>query len=185
VKHDELLLALLVVFAPLSLLTIGGGLGIMGDVQRAVVLSQGWFTQPEFLELFALSRVAPGPGTLIVTLIGSHVAGWSGAIIASLAIFGPSSLLTYAAAHFWHRGGSPAVWQRAVVRGLAPIAAGLILSSTALLLHAAPVQLAAWPVAIGVAILCLHGRLGPITLLLLGAGAYLALIWILPSAWQG
>ena len=179
-KHEDLLLALLATFSPLSLLTIGGGLGIMGDVQRMAVLEHGWFTQPEFLEVFALSRVAPGPGTLIVTLIGWHVAGWSGALAASLAIFGPSSLLTYAAARFWHRGGPPAPWQRAVVRGLAPIAAGLILSSTALLLRAASVPTAAWPAAAAVTLLCLRSRLGPVSLLALGGAAYLALYGLMP-----
>jgi chromate transport protein ChrA len=48
-----------------------------------------------------LSRIlyvpAPGPGALLTTLIGWKTAGFTGAVIASLALFVPSSLLSYGA----------------------------------------------------------------------------------------
>ncbi len=166
---DSPLLTLLLSLAPLSLMTIGGGLSIIGDLQRIAVQYQ-WFTPQDFNEIFALSRVAPGPATLIVTLMGWHVAGLLGALVASIAIFVPSSLLTYAIARVWHAHKST-VWQQAVARGLAPIAAGLILSGTIRLLQDANGHAVAWTIAVLIAILSWHTRLGPLRLL--GAGAVL------------
>ena len=171
-KEDSVFL-LLVKILPLSLMTIGGGLSIMGDLQR-LSLEYGWFTAEGFNEIFALSRVAPGPATLIVTLIGWHVAGFAGAVAASLAIFLPSSILTYGVARLWHAHRS-AVWTKAVANGLAPIAAGLIIASvTTLLRHAVGLEIA-WLVAILTAALSWRMRSGPIPLLAIGSIVFVVL----------
>jgi chromate transporter len=173
VDKDDSVLLLLIKLAPLSLMTIGGGLSIVGDLQR-LSIEHGWFTAGGFNEIFALSRVAPGPATLIVTLIGWHVAGLAGAIAASLAIFLPSSVLTYGVARLWHAHRS-SIWARAVATGLAPIAAGLIISSTAALLQHAVGQYIAWLVAILTAVLSWKTRSGPLPLLAIGAAVFLVL----------
>ena len=94
---------LIVVFAPLSLLSIGGGQSIVAAMDQQVVHVYGWLTQTEFIDLFAISRAAPGPGSLLVTLIGWKVAGIPGALIASAALFLPSSVLAYGVTRLWHR----------------------------------------------------------------------------------
>jgi chromate transporter len=126
---------ILLLLAPLSLMTVGSGQSIMADLQANVV-GNGWLTQKEFLDVFAIGRMAPGPNSILVTLIGWKVAGLSGAIIASIGIFLPSSLLLYSFMNVWARfRGAP--WQIALERGLAPIASGLIIaSSLALIQHA-------------------------------------------------
>ena len=168
---DDSVLLLWAKLAPLSLMTIGGGLSIVGDLQR-LSIEHGWFPVEGFNEIFALSRVAPGPATLIVTLIGWHVAGLAGAVAASLAIFAPSSVLTYIVARLWHAHRS-ATWARAVAIGLSPIAAGLIISSTAALLQHAVGQYIAWLVALLTAVLSSKFRLGPLPLLAIGASVFL------------
>src|SRR5260370_458497 len=77
---QKLLLALAAVFAPLSLATIGGGQAVVADIQRQVVGVHHWMTAAQFLDAFAISRMAPGPGSLLVTLIGWDRAGFLGAI---------------------------------------------------------------------------------------------------------
>lgn len=168
---DDSVLMLAVKLAPLSLMTIGGGLSIVGDLQR-LSIEHGWFTVEGFNEIFALSRVAPGPATLIVTVMGWHVAGLAGAIAASLAIFLPSSILTYSVARLWHVHRS-AIWTRAVAIGLAPIAAGLIISSTAALLLHAVGQYVAWVAAILTATLSSRTRSSPLPLLTIGAAVFM------------
>lgn len=119
------LLGLVLVFVPLSLLSFGGGQAIVADMQHQTVALHGWLTDGQFVDLFALSRAAPGPTTLIAALIGWQVAGFAGALVAALAIYVPSSIVVYAASRWWHRrAGSP--WREALERGLAPIAVGLI-----------------------------------------------------------
>jgi chromate transporter len=105
--HDELgrtLVALCLVFVPLSLLSIGGGAAILADIEHQAVTVQGWTTQREFADLFAISRAAPGPGTMLSALIGWKVAGWTGAVTATLALYAPSSLLAYCASRLWDAG---------------------------------------------------------------------------------
>jgi chromate transporter len=173
-NDENPLLALVLVFAPLSLLAIGGGGSLLGDIQQQVVVHHGWMSAREFQEAFATSRVAPGPGILIVTLIGWHVAGALGAILATAAIVLPSSLVLYALAHVWH-SGRPAKWQKALSRGLAPIAAGLILASAFRLLSQSDGQIVAWVVAAGVAAVGLSSRVNQIVLLGLGATCFVGL----------
>jgi chromate transporter len=126
--HDwRTLLTLVLVFAPLSLFSIGGGASLLAEIEQQAVGIHHWTTQRQFADLFAISRAAPGPGTMLSTLIGWKIAGWAGALTATVALYLPSSLLVYGAARLWGRWrGSP--WHTAVEQGLAPIAAGLMLA---------------------------------------------------------
>lgn len=166
--RENPLLALLAVFAPLSFLTVGGGQSVIAEIHRQAVSVHGWMTDGQFIDLYGLSRLSPGPGSLLVTMIGWQVAGVWGAVLASLAIFLPSSLLVYALARLWarHRGAG---WQLAVERGLAPVAAGMILAAGATLLASAEGGWLAWAVALGTAGLMLFTRRSPFWGL--GAGA--------------
>src|ERR1700739_3430217 len=121
------LLALALVFAPLSLLSIGGGASLLAEIEHQSVTVHGWTTEHEFADLFAISRAAPGPGTMLSTLIGWKVAGVPGALTATFALYLPSSLVAFGVSKMWGRWrGSP--WHGAIERGLAPIAAGLVLA---------------------------------------------------------
>ncbi len=100
---NERLLGLVLVFVPLSLLSFGGGQAIIADMQQQTVAVHGWLTDAQFVDLFALSRAAPGPTTLIAALIGWQVAGLAGALVAAFAIYVPSSIIVYAASRWWHR----------------------------------------------------------------------------------
>src|ERR1700739_4890740 len=97
---DELrtLLALAVVFVPLSLLSIGGGASLLADMEHQSVAVQGWTTPREFADRFAISRAAPRPETMLSTLIGWKAAGWAGAITPTVALYLPSSLLVFCVA---------------------------------------------------------------------------------------
>ncbi len=130
----QVLLQLALLFGSLSLLAFGGGTAVIPDMQRAVVDVHHWLTAPEFLAFFAISRAAPGPGSLIVVLIGQKVAGIAGAVVAGLAMFGPSCVLVYVAARVWHRAGG-AAWRLHVERALAPIAIGLTFASAIALMR--------------------------------------------------
>jgi len=122
------LVKLALLFAGLSLLAIGGANSVVPEMQRVSVNVEHWMTGREFLDFFAISRMAPGPGSLIVTLIGEKVAGPLGAAVATVAMFGPSCLLVYLAARLWHRARD-ATWRQTAERGLAPVAVGLVFAS--------------------------------------------------------
>src|SRR6266849_9108811 len=135
---DNRLLGLVLVFAPLSALSFGGGQAIIADMQHQTV-AQGWLSDTEFADLFAISRAAPGPSTLISALIGWQVAGLLGAIVATLAIYIPSSLAVYGAVRWWH-ASKESPWRGALERGLAPVAVGLVFAGAVAVMQAAQVN---------------------------------------------
>jgi chromate transport protein ChrA len=71
----DALIALGLVFAPLSLLSFGGGNAVLADIAQQAIHVQGWTSEREFADLFALSRAAPGPGSMLAALIGWKAAG--------------------------------------------------------------------------------------------------------------
>lgn len=164
------LAALAALFGQLSLLAFGGGISVLPEMQRQVSDVHGWMSAADFGALFALSQAAPGPNLMIVTLVGWRVAALPGALVATVAMFLPSSLLTGAMVTVWQRfRHSP--WRRRVQSGLLPITAGLIASSAALITVAADTS---WPLALvtaAVAGLMLATRLHPLWLLGLGGVA--------------
>lgn len=123
----SLLTKLFLVFAPLSLSAFGGGISVISAIQHQVVDVYRWTTGPEFLELFAIARAAPGPGSMMLTtLIGLKVAGMPGALIATLGMFLPSSILCIGCAAVWKRYRSHPVTQT-LEKALLPIGAGLLI----------------------------------------------------------
>lgn len=163
--------ALVFVFLPLSLVSIGGGPSVIAGMQHQS-LANGWTSQSEFADLFAISRAAPGPGALLAPLIGWQAAGWLGAIVVSLAFFVPSSMLVYGVARVGQRWrGSP--WLRAIELGLAPITVGLVLAGGYAILRFESLYGAGWIIALLVAVCRLRFRnLHPLVLIALGAAIF-------------
>ena len=123
-------------FASLSLLAIGGINALLPEFHRVVVDVEGWMTSAEFADLFALAQLAPGPNAMVVSLFGWKVAGIAGAFVATIAVCGPSSVLSYFAIRALERMRDATI--RAVLqRALAPVAIGLALASGYTLARAA------------------------------------------------
>lgn len=162
------------VFAPLSFVTIGGGQSAIADIQRQVVEVHHWMSDAEFLDTFAISRMAPGPGSLIVTLIGWKLAGFWGAVVGTLAIFGPTTFLILGVAHLWRRYRG-ARWQVALETGLRPVSAGMLLSAGYILLQALGGGIYALVVAGASTVVLLATRINPLVVIGAGAGIFLVL----------
>jgi chromate transporter len=178
--REGALLTLVAVLAPLSLVSFGGACSIYAPLQHQTVDVLQWLTPREFVDLFAIARVTPGPGSMLATLIGFKVAGLAGAAVATLALYLPSSLICFAVARVWNRyRGRP--WHQPFEDGLAPIGAGLLFAGVVAVLRlGASGQL--WPLSCGIAAtvaatLTLRPRLHPSWLLLGGA-----LLFVLASA---
>ena len=67
----------------------GSGLAIVPLLERDFVHRLGWLSSQQFLDALAFGQITPGPVLITVTFIGFRVAGWLGAIAATLAIFLP------------------------------------------------------------------------------------------------
>jgi chromate transporter len=168
----ETIVALTLVFAPLSLLSFGGSNAVIADIAQQSIAVHHWTSDREFADLFALSRAAPGPGSMLAALIGWKAAGLAGALTATTALYAPGAVLVYAVSRVWGRWrGSP--WHTAIERGLTPIAAGLFLSGGIAVLRASP---GGWPVwaaaALTTVALLRWPKLHPVPLLLAGAALF-------------
>ena len=78
-------------FGLMSLFAVGGANSAIPEMNRIAVDVRHWMSDKEFADLFAISQLSPGPNVLIVTLIGYSVAGIAGALVATVAMCGPTA----------------------------------------------------------------------------------------------
>jgi len=169
---DDLPLALIAVFVPFSLVSIGGGISVMAGIQHEVVDVRHWVTPRDFVDLFAISRAAPGPGSMLSTLIGWHMMGWTGAIITTLSLFVPSSLLCYGVALVWRRYRGRR-WHTALEKGLTPVGTGLLLAGVVSILRIGGGGVLSWAVAFGSAgLMTWRPKLHPLLVFALGGAIF-------------
>ena len=155
-------------FALLSLMAIGGVSSILPDMQRYVVEANHWLSAKQFADAYALGQAAPGPNMMFVTLLGWQLAGWAGAIVATLAIVAPPILLTMVATRLNARNPD-APLGRAIRGGLGPIAIGLTLSSGWILAQSSDHDWRTALLTLLTVVLMLRTRLNPMWLILAGA----------------
>jgi len=128
--------ALALQFAVLSLVAFGGANAVIPEIHRQSVAVHHWMSDQDFAALFAISQAAPGPNVLIATLIGWKAAGLAGAVVATVAMCGPSCFLVFWVSKVWDRY-SHTRWRAAVGAGIAPVAVGLVCASAQMLVRAA------------------------------------------------
>jgi chromate transporter len=156
-------------FGTLSFLAIGGVNALIPDIHRRVVEIEHWMTDAQFSQAFAISQASPGPNMLIVSVIGWNVYGFLGALVATLAICLPSSMLTYGISHVWNRFRD-APFRAAIQRGLAPVTVGLVLASGYVLVRATDTTWVSYALTASTTLLALSTRIHPLWLLLAAGG---------------
>ena len=85
-----ILLELFLTFFEIGALTFGGGYAMIPFVKDAV-LTHGWLTEDELLNMIAVSESTPGPIAVnMATFVGSTQAGVLGSIVATLGVVLPA-----------------------------------------------------------------------------------------------
>ena len=166
--------SILLVFLPLSLVTIGGGQSAIADMHRQIVEAHHWMSAAQFVDAFAIARLAPGPGSLLATLIGWQIAGFWGALAATAGIFGPTAFLIYGVAHIWSRYEGARLL-RALEKGLRPVAAGMILAASYVLIQSLDSGWLGRGTALVSTALLLLTSVNPLLLIAGGAGCFVGL----------
>ena len=166
--------SLLLVFLPLSVVTIGGGQSAIADMHRQIVEVHGWMSASQFVDAFAIARLAPGPGSLLATLIGWRIAGFWGALAATIGIFGPTALMIYGVAKLWSRYEGARLL-KALERGLRPVAAGMILAASYVLIGSLDSGWIGRGLALASTALLLATPVTPLLLIGGGAGCFILL----------
>lgn len=126
------LIKLLLFFLKAGALTFGSGLVIVPFLQQGVVQQHGWLGERDFLVAVAVGMISPGPVVITATFVGYLVAGFQGALMATIGIFLPSFVLVLVAAPLLarHRGNR---YVQGFVKGAYAAAIGTILGACVLL----------------------------------------------------
>jgi chromate transporter len=92
-------------FTKAGAFVFGSGLAIVPFLHSGVVNEYHWLNEHEFLDAVAVAMITPGPVVITVGFIGYLVAGFPGAVIASVATFLPCYLLTILPAPYFKKYG--------------------------------------------------------------------------------
>jgi len=110
----------------------GSGLAIVPFLREGVVNQNHWLTERQFLDAVAIGLITPGPVVITAAFIGYLVGGLAGAGVATVAIFTPIYLgVVIPGRWFVRHQDNPQI--RAFVRGATAAAAGAIAGATVVL----------------------------------------------------
>ena len=116
-------------FVQVGLFCVGGGYASMPLIQAQVIDLHDWLTMSEFVDIFTISQMTPGPiGINAATFVGMKVAGVGGAIVATLGFVTPSFILGIILAKLFFKYGNIGVI-RGILNGLRPAVVALICSA--------------------------------------------------------
>ncbi|SFT47123.1 chromate transporter [Selenomonas sp. GACV-9] len=113
-------------FAKVAIFCVGGGYASMPLIQAAVVDTYHWMSLSEFVDIFTISQMTPGPiGINAATFAGQKIAGFPGAVCATVGFCTPSLIIGIALTRlFFSYGDIGAI--RGVLNGLRPAVVALI-----------------------------------------------------------
>src|SRR5215813_9854924 len=123
---------LLTFFLKAGSLTFGSGLVIVPFLEKGLVQQTGWLDERQFLVAVAIGMMSPGPVVITATFVGAIVAGFWGALVATVGIFLPSFLFVLIVAPILIRNRANRNVQ-GFVKGAYAAAIGTILGACVLL----------------------------------------------------
>ena len=116
-------------FFQVGLFCVGGGYASMPLIQAQVIDIHAWISMSEFIDIFTISQMTPGPiGINAATFVGMKVAGFLGAIVATLGFVTPSFILGIILAKLFFKYGNIGVI-KGILNGLRPAVVALICSA--------------------------------------------------------
>jgi chromate transporter len=87
------LLRLFLSFLKIGSVVFGSGYVLLAFLQSEFVEHLHWLTEKQLIDAVAVGQFTPGPLFTTATFIGYVVAGWAGAVVATVGIFLPGFLL--------------------------------------------------------------------------------------------
>jgi len=169
----SLLIHLAWTFALLSVLAVGGGTAVLPEMQT-ILAHQFGIDHTQFVHIYSVGQLAPGPNMLMVLVIGYQIAGLIGAGVVLLSFFLPSSLMCFYMGRLWNRFGENP-WRRSIQNALEPISIGLMSSGVYAVAKASVVSSITLALALVTLYLILRTKINPV-LVILGSGGLGALL---------
>lgn len=148
----------------------GSGYVLFAFLEGGLVQTFGWLTQQQLIDAIAVGQVTPGPVFSAATFIGYVLAGWPGALAATVGIFLPSFIFVAALAPLIPKLRRSA-WMAAFLDAINISAVGLITVVCIQLGQAALVSWQAWLVFVAGLILAIRWNVNSALLVAGGAVA--------------
>ncbi|WP_421655412.1 chromate efflux transporter [Leptothermofonsia sp. ETS-13] len=122
------LLTLAMGFLKVGVVFFGGGFVLIPVLHQQLVTQLGWLTPQEFIDGVAISQLTPGPMAVLATFTGYRMAGIAGALVATVALFLPATLLMWGISHFYQQLRQVTA-VKDFLAGVNPVVVGLILAA--------------------------------------------------------
>lgn len=127
-------LQLLVSFIQVGLFSVGGGYAAIPLIQEQIVDVHSWMTMSQFANIVAIAEMTPGPIAIdAATLVGIHIAGIPGAVMATIGCVLPSFIIVMIFAYLYYRLRNFNIVQ-GILAGIRPAVVSMIASAGILLL---------------------------------------------------
>lgn len=167
----KILLKLFAAFARVGVMTFGGGYAMLPILQREIVDKEGWATDDELMDYYAVGQCTPGIIAVnTATFVGYKIAGNIGSIAASIGMVFPSVvIITLIAALLTNFADLPAV--QSAFAGIRVCVCVLIFNSVVKLWKSAVKDKAALCLCLAVFILSVFLDISPVVFVILCAGA--------------
>jgi chromate transporter len=141
---------LFLTFLKIGSVLYGSGYVLLAFLRGDLVHRLGWITETQLLDAISIGQVTPGPVFTTATFIGYQVAGFPGAVVATIGIFLPSFLFVALLTRIVDRIRDR-VWSAAFLDGVNAAALALMAGVTAQLGRSALID----PVTIAIAVIAL------------------------------
>lgn len=123
------LMDIFLIFLKIGAFTFGGGYAMIALLEDEFVDKRSWLNESEFLDMTAIAESTPGPVAInVATYLGYKLAGFKGALAASLAVCIPSFAIIYVISFFYERF-QQITWVASAFKGIQACVVYLILSA--------------------------------------------------------
>lgn len=121
-------------FFQIGIFSIGGGYAAIPLIQNQLVEINKWLTMNEFVDIITIAEMTPGPIAInSATFAGIKVAGFLGAVFATVGFIFPSLIIVLILAYFYYKYRELKLI-KGILLGLRPAVTALIASAGILIL---------------------------------------------------
>lgn len=164
------LIALYWAFFRIGGLTFGGGLSMLPMLRYELVQKNGWVTEEELIDCYAIGQCTPGIIAVnTATYVGYKKCGVKGGIFATLGMITPSLVIITAIALFLERYMDN-IWLMHALMGVRAVVCALMLNTVVTLAKKSLVSPFCWVLSLLVFVLAMMTEVPTILLVLLAGG---------------
>jgi chromate transporter len=161
------LIAIFGLFAKTGAVLFGSGYVLLAFLRADFVERLHWLSDRQLLDAIVVGQITPGPVFTTATFVGYVLAGWRGAVVATVGIFLPAFIFVAVSGPLIPRVRRSPI-AAAVLDGVTVASLALMTAVTWQLGRAALVDVLTWIVAVGSLVLIMRFRVNSIWLIAAG-----------------